>query len=293
MALESTNQRQIEWDRLIIKCISIIFDFSIKFLFEAGKSRKLSQHRVGQQVWIDRHLSHMQWLRAHPRCKNLSNSRMTKNKENKGAKRPLNNNQTPARAKKTKKKCHRILHRGKPWLLHWVRHLFFVFCFFFLLVFCVCFLFVFLFLFFGGENQPGHSWKHTLWRHMGIKIWYTKTKTTNNVFSKEKEPSPIVGLITDSPKIKRWYQTIRLSFCLQPMLLHWPLRMRCLRSARLPFQWISSLSPLEPRIHLFHQKIPRFYTPALPRSISSTDPLSRRHTRFLTKGKEKQLESRD
>ena len=52
--------------------------------------------------------------RAHPQCKNLSNSRMTKNKENKRAKRPLNNNQTPARAKKTKKKCHRFLHRGKP-----------------------------------------------------------------------------------------------------------------------------------------------------------------------------------
>ena len=38
------------------------------------------------------------------KCKNLSNSRMTQNKENKRATRPLNNNQTPARANQTKKK---------------------------------------------------------------------------------------------------------------------------------------------------------------------------------------------
>ena len=32
----------------------------------------------------------------------------------KRAKRPLNNNQTPERANKTKKKCQMFLHRGKP-----------------------------------------------------------------------------------------------------------------------------------------------------------------------------------
>ena len=50
---------------------------------------------------------------AHPRCKSLSNSRMTLNKENKRAMRPLNNNQAPARANEAKKKYHRFLHGGK------------------------------------------------------------------------------------------------------------------------------------------------------------------------------------
>ena len=39
---------------------------------------------------------------------------MTENKENKRAKRPLNNNQTPAPANETKKKYDSFLHRGKP-----------------------------------------------------------------------------------------------------------------------------------------------------------------------------------
>ena len=52
--------------------------------------------------------------RAHSRCKNLSNSRIKTNKENKRAKRPLNNNQTQAQANQTKEKYHRFLHRGKP-----------------------------------------------------------------------------------------------------------------------------------------------------------------------------------
>lgn len=49
---------------------------------------------------------------VHPPCKNLSNTDMTKNKEDKSDKWSSNNNQTPAQANVTKNKYHRFLQRG-------------------------------------------------------------------------------------------------------------------------------------------------------------------------------------
>lgn len=49
---------------------------------------------------------------VHPPCKNLSNTDMTKNKEDKSDKWSSNNNQTPAQAKVTKNKYHRFLQWG-------------------------------------------------------------------------------------------------------------------------------------------------------------------------------------
>ena len=45
-------------------------------------------------------------LLVHPRCRNPPNSLMKQNEENKRAKRPLYNSQTPARANKAKEKYH-------------------------------------------------------------------------------------------------------------------------------------------------------------------------------------------
>ena len=49
---------------------------------------------------------------VHPPCKNLSNTDMTKNKEDKSDKWSPNNNRTPAQANVTKNKYHRFLQRG-------------------------------------------------------------------------------------------------------------------------------------------------------------------------------------
>lgn len=53
---------------------------------------------------------------AHTRCKNLSNSLVTQNKEIKKVKRSLDANETPARVYKTKNKFYKLSHwgHGKP-----------------------------------------------------------------------------------------------------------------------------------------------------------------------------------
>lgn len=47
---------------------------------------------------------------AHTRCKNLSNSLVTQNKEIKKVKRSLDANETPARVYKTKNKFYKLSH---------------------------------------------------------------------------------------------------------------------------------------------------------------------------------------
>ena len=64
---------------------------------------------------------------SHLRCKKLWNSRIVQRKENNWAKRPVNNIQTPARAKETKKNYQMFSHAGKQeYLICWVYEFIFI-----------------------------------------------------------------------------------------------------------------------------------------------------------------------